>query len=115
MNGANLKVYLRILFKNKLLSFFNLFGLAVGMASCLLISLYLPDELSFDADNTNINRIYRVTTEVVVEGTPDQAALTSAPLGPELKRRFGEVQEAVRFIFGNDVTVRYKDKVFKEN
>src|SRR6185295_9594535 len=115
MNGANLKVFIRVLFKHKILSLINLFGLAVGIAGCLLIVVYVTDELGYDAYHSNIDRIYRISTEFFTEGSTDHASLTSNPLGRELKHRYPEVEEAVRFNFGNEATIRYKDKLYKEN
>ena len=56
-----LKITWRNLKKNKIYSFINIFGLAVGMACCIVIMLFVQDELSFDRFHENADRIYRLT------------------------------------------------------
>ena len=58
------KIAFRNLVKNKFYTSINIIGLAVGIATCLLILLYVLDELSYDRYNTKANRIYRVNNEV---------------------------------------------------
>ena len=59
-----LKTAVRNLLRNKFYSFINISGLAVGLATCLLIWLYVSDELSYDRYNLHADRIYRVNTEI---------------------------------------------------
>ncbi len=59
-----LKTAIRNLLRNKFYSFINICGLAVGLATCLLIWLYVSDELSYDRYNLHADRIYRVNTEI---------------------------------------------------
>ena len=89
-----LKIALRNLIKNKLYSLINVSGLAVGMASVLLIGLYVQDELSFDQYHQKGERIYRYTSSSNGQfptwiGSPAPAALI-------LKERFPEIEEYVR-------------------
>ena len=58
-----LKVALRNLLRHKGYSFINVFGLAIGMASCVLIMLYVQDELSYDRYHEKAERIYRVSRQ----------------------------------------------------
>ena len=58
------KTALRTLLKNKGFTAINVFGLALGLATCLLIVFYVFDELSYDRYNTNADRIYRVNDDV---------------------------------------------------
>ncbi len=55
-----LKIAIRNLWKNKGFSFINIFGLAIGIAVCLLIMLFVIDEISYDKFNEKAGRIYRV-------------------------------------------------------
>jgi putative ABC transport system permease protein len=55
---------LRNLFKNKLYTGINLIGLAVGLATCVLILVYVLDELSYDKFSTKADRIYRLNEEI---------------------------------------------------
>ena len=59
-----LKIALRNLWKNKSFSFINIFGLAMGLATCLLIVLYITDETSFDRFHEKAQRIYRVDSDI---------------------------------------------------
>ncbi len=59
-----LKIALRNLWKNKVLSFINIFGLASGMACSVLIFLFVIDELSYDRFNKDADRIYRVVKDI---------------------------------------------------
>ena len=57
-------IALRNLRKQKGYSIINIFGLAIGLATCLLITLYVTDELSYDRYVANANRIYRINTDI---------------------------------------------------
>jgi putative ABC transport system permease protein len=58
------KTAFRNLLRNKFYSLINIVGLAIGLATCFLIILYVLDELSYDKYNVNASRIYRVNNEV---------------------------------------------------
>ena len=64
-----LKVALRNLWKNKAFSAINIIGLAAGLAVCLLIVLYVIDELSYDKYNANADRIYRLDADIYFNNT----------------------------------------------
>ena len=66
----NLKVTVRSLWKNKVASGINIFGLTVGLTSCLLIALYVQHEASFDSFEKNGKRIARVIMEYGFDGSP---------------------------------------------
>ena len=91
-----LKIAWRNFRKQRGLSFINIFGLAVGMACCLLITLYVLDELSYDRYNAKANRIYRIHTDVKFGGTDKQSAVTADPIGPTLKQDYPQVEQFVR-------------------
>jgi putative ABC transport system permease protein len=107
------KIAWRKLKKNRLYSFVNILGLTAGLASCLLIGLYLYNELTYDNFHQNAGRIARLTMEYN-HGTAMQTAVTGTKEGPQLKRMFPEIEDYVR-------TVRYggifnKDgKIFRED
>ena len=88
-----LKIAWRNIQRHKAYSFINISGLAVGMAVCTLIFLWVKDELNYDRFHQNTNRLYRVVMEV--QGT----WWTGAPwaLAPTLKRDYPEVQLYTRF------------------
>jgi putative ABC transport system permease protein len=94
-----LKIALRAMRKQKVYAFINIFGLAVGLAFCALIFLFVHDELSFDRCHEKRDRIYRLScTEYRPDGGVDRIfAWQPMPLGPALKAEFPEVEEYVRF------------------
>ena len=67
------------------------------MACCILSSIYVLDELSYDRHHQNAHRIFRVATEVTTAGTTRQIAITPFPFGPALVDDYPEVIDAVRF------------------
>ena len=105
------KVALRNLRRHWGYSLINIAGLAVGFACCLLITLWVLDELSFDAFHKDVDRIYHVLCYSEFEN-----AITPTLLGPILKEEFPEITEAVRFhyFFGGDMLAA-DDKIFYEN
>ncbi len=108
------KVAWRTLRKNKLYSFINLAGLTVGITSCILIGLYVFNELSYDNLNKNEERIVRVTMEYSQGGTVNKTAVTGTKTGPQFKRTFPAVEAFARTIKVKKI-VGYSNKVFNEN
>ncbi|MDP4264632.1 MAG: ABC transporter permease [Bacteroidota bacterium] len=90
------KTAFRNLWRHKAFSAINIFGLAIGMTACLLISLYIRFELSYDQYNKKADRIYRVITDVKTPTEMIHAAITSAPMGPNIKADFPEVEAMTR-------------------
>ena len=86
----------RNLLKNKGFSAINIFGLAVGIACCLLITLYVNDELSYDNYHINKDRIYRLNLDVKFGGSEQSAATTSDLLGSILKKDYPQVENYAR-------------------
>jgi putative ABC transport system permease protein len=107
------KVALRNILRYKGLSFINIFGLAFGMACCLLLILWIQDEISYDRFHENANRIYRIETAYVREGKDSQDVRTSAPLAPALLNDFPEIEKSIRF-GDNDFWVSCQNKRFLE-
>ncbi|MBO9634011.1 MAG: ABC transporter permease [Chitinophagaceae bacterium] len=92
-----LKIAVRSLWKNKSFSALNIAGLAMGLAACLLILLYVKDELSYDKFNKNANRIYRVDTDIRFGGSDFKIATAPDPLARTLVEEFPQIEAAVRF------------------
>jgi putative ABC transport system permease protein len=90
------KITLRNLLRQKLYSFINIFGLALGVAACLLILLYVQDELSYDSFHAGADRIYRVTMGMNGDGQPTNAN-GSVAAAPALLKNFPGIEHAVRF------------------
>jgi len=91
-----LKTAYRSLFKNKGFTTMNVLGLSIGLASCLLILLYVADELSYDRYNVNADRIYRVNEDLKFGANNVQYAVAMPPLAKTLKAEFPYVEDAVR-------------------
>jgi len=109
-----LKIAARNFLKYKAYSFINIAGLAIGIACCILILLYVQDELSYDRFHQNAARIYRVVVDETNEGKVRHLANTYAPMTPALKATFSEIEHVVR-LFPNSVTVaRGQEKRFQE-
>ena len=90
------KLTLRHLLKYRTYSFINIAGLAVGMACCMLILLYVRDELRYDRFHERAKRIYRLTLSTSEDGQPTNAN-TSFAQGLALAAEFPEVEAVVRF------------------
>src|SRR5580693_4474367 len=91
-----IKTAFRSLMKNKGFTFINVLGLALGLATCLLIVFYVFDELSYDRYNIKADRIYRLENHIKFGGMEDLYAVTPAPTAAALKADFPEVEQVVR-------------------
>ena len=105
----------RNLRKNRTASAINIFGLAIGFSSCLLITLFIRHELSYDDFETKGNRIVRCIMEYQFNGGGDiqRGNFTSTKVAPTFKRTFPEVESAVR-MFMDEYIVKYREKLFNE-
>lgn len=93
-----LKIALRNLSKRKGFTFINILGLAIGIACCLLIAVYVSHELSYDQFHEKSDRIYRVTQKTVTTAKEENGASTPFPVGPTLKSDYsGQIAQSVRF------------------
>ncbi|GAB3758287.1 ABC transporter permease [Spirosoma pomorum] len=90
------KIAFRNLRKQRGFTFINIVGLAVGLSCCLLLVLYVNDELSYDRYNVKANRIYRINTDARFGGRTVALAVTPDPLGPTLKQDYPQVEQFVR-------------------
>ncbi|UII31501.1 ABC transporter permease [Fulvivirga ulvae] len=103
-----IKVAVRNIFKHRVFSFINIFGLAVGMSVCMLIIMLVADQMMNDRHNPNRNRIYRVNSLPYFNGNKQQkgseTATTSLPVRDELLNNYTGVESAVRLVrgFGNN-------------
>jgi len=113
MGNTFFKVAWRKIVKNKLYAFVNMAGLTIGIASCLLIGLYISHELSYDKFNKNAARIVRVTTDYDFGDAPRQVAVSGTKVGPQFKRTFPSVEAFTR-TYKRTRIVAYADNVFDE-
>jgi putative ABC transport system permease protein len=108
------KIALRNLIKYKSFSLINITGLAIGIASCVLILLFVKDELSYDRYHEKADRIYRVHTEGRLGDNEFRMAVSPAPLAFTLVEEFPEVEAAFRIRNYGFPVFRYGDKAFSE-
>lgn len=102
--------------KHKGYSFINISGLAIGIACCLMIIMYIQDEFSYDKFHEKVERIYRVDVGDVGEGVPTNAN-SSFGVGPALAKDFADVEDFVRIRkMGRRVKIYigYNEKKFYE-
>ncbi|HMB89888.1 MAG TPA: ABC transporter permease, partial [Rhodothermales bacterium] len=111
-----LKITLRNLAKQKGYAFINIFGLAVGIAFCALIFLYVQDEWTFDRFHEKGDRIFRVTQQSFTAGEadPEQWVWQPMPLAAALKNDIPEIEETVMFL-DRTAFVRRGDQTFEED
>lgn len=116
-----LKITLRNLWNNKSYSFINIVGLAFGLASCIIILLYVNNELSYDKHHKKADRIARVASFIDFSGSYLELATTSAPMGPTLRNDYTEVEDMVRFrprgeflVRSGDVNIKESDIIFSD-
>ncbi|MFQ5632172.1 MAG: ABC transporter permease, partial [bacterium] len=114
MFKINFLVVWRNFMHQKLFSTINVFGLAIGIACCLLIFLFVRQEWSYDQFHANADHIYRVLSEIKApDGSKRIVAIEPLPLANALQDEFPEVIRAVRFSASKG-EVRYQSKVFTE-
>jgi len=110
-----LKIALRNLKKHKGYSFINIAGLAISMACCILIILYIYSELNYDRYHENADRIYRLGTNFDVGKMHANSAVSNHPIGPTLSRDYPEVLHATRIRpYMPRTLVEYKERQFFE-
>lgn len=110
-----IKVTFRNMFKHKGYSFINIAGLAAGLACCLLISIWVLDELSFDRFHDNASAIYRVEEDQHYTGRIFHVTVTPYPLGPALVEEIPEIIDAARYVWAGGQLLRYGENAFFEN
>lgn len=109
-----MRVALRHNRKQKGYALINVTGLAIGIACCLLILLYVRDEHRYDAYYENAERLYRVTQTVERNGQERLMAWSPVPLGPALEADLPETEATTRFWRMFRPVVSYEDKHFQE-
>ena len=105
----------RNLWKSKAFSAINIIGLASGLAVCLLIVLYVTDELSYDKYNVNADDIYRLEADIFFNGTAINMAQSPDPLGPTLKHDFPEIKEITRVNNQGNILIKKDNQNVQDN
>ena len=102
-----LKIAWRNVMKSKLFSFINIIGLSVGLTCCMLISLYIINETSYDVYQKNADNIYQLGTEFIGLGNFKKLPNTPAAMGETMKNVFPEIEQTTRLagLFSEDKTL----------
>lgn len=109
------KTALRNLLRNKAFTAINVLGLALGIATCLLIMLFVTHELSYDRYNKKYKEMVRVTFRGKVQGGELKDAVVMAPVASTMLREFPEVKEATRIRMDGRPPIVYGTKTFRED
>jgi len=108
------KVILRYLARKIFFTGLNILGLSIGLASCIVIYLFIVNELSYDNFHRDGDKIYRVIRQSQINGMPYNIGITAAKFGPALQQDFpGRIQTTTRAI-SFTALVAYQDKSFIE-
>ncbi|MFC1725285.1 ABC transporter permease [candidate division KSB1 bacterium] len=110
-----LKIALRNIKRQKVFSFINIGGLALGMACFILILLWVQNELSYDKFHNDKEKIYRITRHGYYQGNQYNSIGTPAPLAPALIEELPEIENAVRVRRFPRVIFKYGDNAFYED
>jgi putative ABC transport system permease protein len=108
-----LKITSRNLWRNKTFASINIAGLAIGMATCILILLFVQHELSFDRFHEKADRIYRVTFSGNVQGQVMHEASVMPPVAQALKADYHEIETSTRLREMGKPTIKYQNNTFK--
>ena len=109
------KIAFRNLWRNKGFSVINILGLAIGITTCLIILLFVYNELSYDRFNVNSERIVRITFQGSVAGQKFNEASVMPPVAQTMKADFAEVLDATRIRDYGRPHLGYGNKTFKED
>jgi len=110
-------IALRLLVRNKVFSLINILGLSIGIACCILISLYIHDEFNYEKGFSDHQRIFRINTTNIIDGVAVKFPRTAPPMAFGLASALPEVEIATRIMRPPGVEqniISYKDKTFFE-
>ncbi|QEC70003.1 FtsX-like permease family protein [Panacibacter ginsenosidivorans] len=107
MISSYFKIAWRNFKNNKIFSFINIIGLSVGLACCMMITLYIINETSYDKQQPNADNIYQLATIFVQQGQEHKMPNTPAPMAQAMQLEFPEVQQTTRLmgLFAEDKTL----------
>lgn len=115
MFRLNLKIALRNLWKNKTASFINVIGLAIGLAACLMLLLYVTYEWNFDKQSKDAGNVYTTMTNIYGEGDVISGTFegSTTAFGPAVKQDVPEVKYMARMDYGRSSLIANGDNSFK--
>lgn len=112
MANSEIKAAVRTFYREKIYAIINLAGLSLAIACCLILGLYLKDELTYDQHHKRHKEIYRVVGEYITGGNTARYAVTPIPLGPMLVEDYPEIKDSVRITSPQRLLIRAEDKAF---
>jgi len=107
-------IALRNFKRHKVYSFINISGLAIGMACCVLILLWINDETQYDRFHEQTENLYRVLNDLNYGPYSQLSDGTAYPLGPAMKEEIPEVREIVRLLPTRKILIAYGEKKYYE-
>jgi putative ABC transport system permease protein len=110
-------IALRLLVKNKVFSLINIVGLSTGIACCILITLYIQEELSYERGFPEHEKVFRVNTEFTKDGKSEIGPAASPPIAPGIAQALPEIETFTRVMAPLNTEVNivlYNDKSFFE-
>ncbi|SFE73424.1 putative ABC transport system permease protein [Chitinophaga sp. CF118] len=110
-----LKIAIRHLRQQKVITAINIAGLSIGMACCILIILFVKDERSYDTFHVNANSIYRLNSAIIKDNEANRIPMTQFAAAPALKAELVDVKRAVRIQQEGQTLLSYKDKQITED
>jgi putative ABC transport system permease protein len=105
-----IKVAWRNIVGNKVFSAINIFGLSIGLACCILMLMFVRNELSFDKFHAKAKNIYRITSEGNGPNGRTSMAVSPAPWAPLMKKDYPEIKEYVRVLKDERILIGEKGK-----
>lgn len=106
------RVALRHLRRQQIITVINILGLAIGMACCMLIVLFVRNEYGFDNFHPNGRNIYRVTNSFTKAGETNYGSNTQWPVGPYLKNEISDIKQSVRIMNAGTALYTNQDKQY---
>lgn len=110
-----LKIAYRNIIKQKAYSLINILGLALGLAACILVGLYIWQDFHYDEYHTNKDNIYRISVETVTPNGTFHMGETPALVAPTVREQFPEIDKITRIFFSSEDLVSYDEKKFYED
>jgi putative ABC transport system permease protein len=109
------KIALRNLFRNKVFSLINISGLSLGLACCMLIFLYIKDEVSYDRFHEKKDNLYQLTNKVInKQGKVSDIGIAAMIQGPSFKQEIPEIEACVR-VQTNNFIIKKDNETFYED
>ena len=110
-----IKVAIRNMLRQRAYALINVFGLAIGIACSILITLFIVHENSFDKFHEHVNQIVRVWVNGQLAESKISGADTATPTGPTFLEEIPEVVNYTRILIWSNVVIRQGDRTFLEN